>query len=63
MLVCFSSHQPQDLLAHVDLDFERWVGLAQEDMGQGLSRKVEYCGGGAYEGEGKVEILDGIDYG
>lgn len=55
MLVCFSSHQPQCLLAQVDLDFERWVGLAQEDMGQGLSRKVDYWGGGrgAYEGEGK----------
>lgn len=39
------------------LGFEGWVGLAQEDMVQGLSRKVEYfcCGGGggAYEGEGK----------
>ena len=24
------------------LGFEGWVGLAQEDMVQGLSRKVEY---------------------
>lgn len=40
-----------------DGDFEGWVGLAQGDMGQGLSRKVKYLGAcwgeGAYKGEGR----------
>lgn len=46
------------------LGFEGWVGLAQEDMVQGLSRKVEYfcCGGGGGHMKEKVrvEILGGI---